>query len=203
MTYKIMIVDDDEAIRLSLASVLKTYGYSVLLFEDAAKAIEKIPSLRPDCVLLDVRMPHIDGLTAQRMIAGSPSAPPVILITGHGDIPMAVKALKSGAADFIEKPIDDERLAEAIKSAIESRRIAAVSSMPNSELLLQRFAQLTERERAVAGMVAEGYSSAAIAATMNISVRTVDHHRASILSKMQATSLPQLIRLLLDVQRLI
>lgn len=190
---RVFIVDDEERICISLASLLGTYGYDTASFPDVESLLKELGRARPDCILLDVRMPGIDGLEAQRMLSGQPHAPPVIMISGHGDIAMAVGALKSGAHDFIEKPIDDEELVKSIEQAIrkDSRKSG----------LAERFMSLSPREKSVAALVAEGYSTIAIASRLGISNRTVDHHRANILAKMQATSLPQLISMLLDAQR--
>lgn len=195
-----MIVDDEEAMRLSLSSILSTYGFKTSAFADAAEALEASKDLDLDCVLMDVRLPGMDGLTAQRLMREALPTLPVIMITGHGDVAMAVRAMKNGAYDFVEKPIDDEQLVLSIDAAVAARRRSARRG-PDASALAARYEKLTERERDVATMVADGYSSAAIAATLAISVRTVDHHRASVLAKMQATSLPQLIRFLLTLQR--
>lgn len=196
----IVIIDDDQAVCSSLASVLETYGYEARSFASARAAIEHLPDNPCDCVLLDVRMPDIDGLTALKLIQSAGTFPPVIMITGHADVPMAVQAMKLGAADFIEKPVDDEELVRSIRAAIErSKRDAEEVSL--AKAVRERYATLTPREQAVADLVVEGYSSSAIAANLNISVRTVDHHRASILAKMQATSLPQLLKFLLLIPR--
>jgi len=200
VTAIIAIVDDDEAIRISLSSVLRTYGYQTVVFGDATSALDGLRRDKPDCIVLDVRMPGMDGLTAQRVIAEDPTLPPVIVITGHADIPMAVRAMKNGAFDFIEKPIDDELLAKSIAAAVASHSNMSTSE-PQHSVLMARFEQLTNREKTVASLVSDGYSTAAIAATLEISGRTVDHHRANVLAKMQATSLPQLLRFLLALSR--
>jgi len=196
--HRVMIIDDEQSVRDSLSAVLATYGFRTASCGNAHEALEMIRKSTPDCVVLDVRMPEIDGLALQRMLAQTAANLPVIIITGHADIAMAVQAMRNGASDFIEKPIDDEQLVASIQAAIDQKRHASRSG-PDEKSLLARLATLTERERSVAEMVAEGYSSAAIAAAFSISVRTVDHHRASILAKMQATSLPQLIRYLLRI----
>ena len=196
----IIIIDDDEAVCLSLSSVLATYGIGSKFFTSARKAIEALAETACDCLLLDVRMPEVDGLSVLKVLQSMGEHPPVVMITGHADVPMAVQAMKLGAADFIEKPVDDERLVESIRSAVErSRRETEDISLAKQARL--RYATLTPREQEVAELVVDGYSSAAIAASLNISIRTVDHHRASILAKMQATSLPQLLRFLLLVPR--
>jgi two-component system response regulator FixJ len=193
---KILVIDDEEAVRQSLSSVLTTYHFAVVTFESALKALEVIRTAPPDVIILDVRMPDIDGLTALQLTSEAAPRVPVIMLTGHGEVSVAVRAMKSGAFDFVEKPIDDLKLVEIINNAIEARSRLASQSVTANELA-QRLASLSERERTVAFMVADGYSSAAIAATLNISIRTVDHHRASTMAKMKATSLPQLLKLLL------
>ncbi|WP_373502852.1 response regulator transcription factor [Aestuariivirga sp.] len=196
----IMIIDDDAAVRDSLSSVLSTYGYESAACSSARQALREIESARPDCIVLDVRMPEIDGLQMLEMLKRMEGAPPVVIITGHADVPMAVQAMKSGAADFLEKPVVDEDLAASIGAAIsENEQTAEEPALIRT--MSERFSALTPRERDVAAMVVQGYSSASIAAELSISVRTVDHHRAAILSKMQATSLPQLLRFLLLVPR--
>lgn len=196
----IAIIDDDAAVRSSLTSVLSTYGFATRAFPTARQAIESIQEADCDCILLDVRMPEMDGLTALKLLQSSGYHPPVIMITGHGDVPMAVKAMQLGAADFIEKPIMDETLVQSIRAALErSKRDTEQTSL--SQVVRERYGTLTAREQAVAALVVEGYSSMAIASTLNISVRTVDHHRAAVLAKMQATSLPQLLKFLLLVMR--
>jgi two-component system response regulator FixJ len=196
----IIIIDDEAAVRDSLTSVLSTYGYRTKPFSSAREALASMEGLNPDCVVLDVRMPDMDGLAALRVIRSSAEPPPIIMITGHADVPMAVQAMKLGASDFIEKPVVDEELAQSIKMTLERRKTDGNDSALH-KAIRERHATLTERENAVASLVVEGYSSTAIAATLNISVRTVDHHRAAILAKMQATSLPQLLRFLLMVPR--
>jgi two-component system response regulator FixJ len=196
--HRVLIIDDEQSVRDSLSSVLATYGFRAASCSRASEAMELIRKSVPDCVVLDVRMPEMDGLALQRVLAQTAANLPVIMITGHADIAMAVHAMRNGAYDFIEKPIDDEQLVASINAAIDQRRQAS-SAGPDEQSLLARYELLTDREKSVAEMVAEGYSSAAIASTFSISVRTVDHHRASVLAKMQATSLPQLIRYLLRI----
>jgi FixJ family two-component response regulator len=202
MNPHIVIIDDEESVRRSLSSVLLSYGFKTTSYPDAEGALQEIDPLQTDCVLLDVRMPDIDGLTAQKIFSDITPELPVVMISGHGDIAMAVRAVKAGAFDFIEKPINDELLVASIRAAIGARK---KTSKGNKQLVAvkKRYELLTSREKSVASLVAEGYTTAAIAATLNISARTVDHHRASILAKLQATSLPQLIRFLLMVSPLL
>lgn len=200
MTACIAIVDDDAAVRSSLASVLSTYGYETRKFASVREAIGELSRIQWDCILLDVRMPDLDGLSALKLLKSSATTMPVIMITGHGDIPMAVQAIKLGAVDFIEKPIVDEVLVQSIGTALESSKRNAQHEAVSKEVR-DRYATLTAREQDVAALVVDGCSSAAIASRLKISVRTVDHHRASILAKMQATSFPQLLKYLLFVLR--
>lgn len=198
MKHNVLIIDDEQSVRQSLSAVLATYGFKTATCSRAKDAIESIQASVPDCVVLDVRMPGMSGLALQRVLAQTAANLPVIMITGHADIAMAVHAMRNGAYDFIEKPVDDEQLVASINAAIDQKKNASRAG-PDEQSLLARYELLTDREKSVADMVAEGYSSAAIASTFSISVRTVDHHRASVLAKMQATSLPQLIRYLLTI----
>lgn len=143
-------------------------------------------------------MPEIDGLVFQTLMRQQCSDVPVIFMTGHADIPMAVQAVKQGGFDFLEKPLDDEILAQKLKEACEWNQKQMQGDQEKIEIRL-RHATLTPQERLVAQMVSEGYSTAAIASNLDISPRTVDHHRAKVLAKMKATSLPQLLRFLLLV----
>lgn len=186
----IFIVDDEERICTSLTSILTTYGYDASAYDSVEALLKALAAARPDLILLDVRMPGVDGLEAQKLLAAREDSPPVIIMSGHGDIAMAVAAVKAGAHDFIEKPIDDEKLAASIAQAL--------AQDAGKSGLAERLAKLSPRERSVAALVVKGYSTIAIAGELGISNRTVDHHRASILAKMEATSLPQLISLLMD-----
>jgi two-component system response regulator FixJ len=196
--FRVLVIDDEEAVRSSLSSVLTTYDFAVVTFESPLEGLEMIRSSSPDVIILDVRMPDMDGLSVLRLISEIAPQVPVIMLTGYGEVPVAVRAMKFGAFDFIEKPIDDLKLVDIISNAIQTRSLLEQNSAARDELR-QRFESLSSRERTVALMVAEGYSSAAIAATLNISIRTVEHHRASILAKMKATSLPQLLKFLLTI----
>lgn len=194
----ILIIDDDEALRSSLQSLLPTYGFTVVAFESPLQGLETIRASPPDVIILDVKMPDMDGLSVLQLVSEIAPQVPVIMLTGYGEVPAAVRAMKIGAHDFIEKPIDDAKLVDIINNAIRARSLQEQLSAPKDEATA-RFNSLSEREKTVALMVADGYSSAAIAATLNISIRTVEHHRASILAKMKATSLPQLLKLLLAI----
>lgn len=193
MNQRILIVDDDASVRRSLESILGTYGYDTLSAGSAEEALRIVDETAPDCVLLDVRMPGMDGLTTQEILSTGAVSPPVIFITGHATVPSAVRAMKGGAFDFIEKPINDELLVKSIEAAIKAQPGRSASSGHE-----EKISRLTPRERRIAAMVAQGYSTAGIALALKISARTVDHHRASILAKLEATTVPQLIRMLIE-----
>lgn len=195
---RIAVVDDVAAVRGSLKALLETYGHTVETYDSAKAFFDGIAGNPPSCVLFDVRMPGMDGLEAQRLLAKQEPRLPVIIITGHGDIDMAVRAMKEGAFDFIEKPIDDAKLVSSIASALNQAAKAKTTERKRVETL-QKYHRLTRREREVFKLVADGYSSLAIASVLSISVRTVDHHRGSIHAKMEVASLSQLIKMALHI----
>lgn len=195
---RIAVVDDVAAVRSSLKALLETYGYAVETYDSAKAFFDALADKRLSCVLFDVRMPGMDGLEAQRLLRVKSPGLPAIIITGHGDIDMAVRAMKEGAFDFIEKPIDDAKLASSVASAVDRTTQGAVADKKRGEVL-QKYGRLTRRERDVLRLVAEGYSSLAIASMLAISIRTVDHHRANIHAKMETTSLSQLIWMALQI----
>ncbi len=197
---RIAVVDDVAAVRNSLKALLATYGYEVMTYERAESFFSAMADSPPSCVLLDVRMPDMDGLTAQRLLTTKMPGVPAIIITGHGDIDMAVQAMKEGAFDFIEKPIDDQKLVASVAGAVEKAAHRHAAEAKRAEIL-ERYRRLTKRERDVLKLVAQGYSSFAIASLLSISIRTVDHHRASIHAKMEAASLSQLIKLALEIEK--
>lgn len=197
---RIAVVDDVAAVRSSLKALLETYGYGVELYDSADAFFAQVADARLSCVLFDVRMPGMSGLEAQRRLAVRAPWLPAIIITGHGDIDMAVGAMKEGAFDFIEKPIDDEKLISSIAAAVSRAKEAKATDRKRAETL-RKYERLTNRERDVMRLVADGYSTIAIASMLAISVRTVDHHRASIHAKMEVTSLSQLIKLALAIER--
>jgi two-component system response regulator FixJ len=147
----------------------------------------------PDCILMDINMPDMDGLAAQRLLRERLPGIPVIILTGYGSVPLAVKAMKEGVRDFIEKPIDDARLHAAIEDCLSSGRRERELAVQRRGLI-ERYETLTAREKGVFSLIAEGHTSASVAARLGISKKTVDHHRASIMAKLEATGLSQLIR---------
>jgi two-component system response regulator FixJ len=190
----IAIIDDDEAVRRSLVEVLTTYGFVIVEFSSGTEFLEKGPQVSPDCILLDVRMPGVDGLEVQRRLRRQRASTPIIFITGHGDIPLAVRAMREGAFDFVEKPVRDDVLTLSIESALKCAN-REQSARDDAAAILERIERLTPREREVMHLVVEGHSSTAIGAILGISGRTADHHRAKVLEKLEATSVANLIRL--------
>jgi FixJ family two-component response regulator len=192
----IAIVDDDAAVRRSLAEVLTTYGFTISEFKSGIEFLERGSEVSPDCILLDIRMPGMDGLEVQKQLQQRNASTPIIFITGHGDIPLAVRAMREGAFDFVEKPVRDDVLTLSIEAALKSAsRLQSASN--EAAGVAERIGRLTPREREVMHLVVEGHSSTAIGAILGISSRTADHHRARILEKLEATSVANLIRIVL------
>jgi two-component system response regulator FixJ len=194
--YTVHIVDDEEPVRKSLAFLLATAGFTVRLHESATAFLAAAASIREACLVTDLRMPDMSGVDLLRQLQARKIRLPAIVITGHGDVPMAVEAMKAGALDFIEKPFDDDVLIEAIKRAATTLD-AGPAIREDVGAIHARLALLTERERQVLSGVVAGLPNKSIAYDLEISPRTVEVHRASVMSKMQAKSLPELVRMVL------
>ncbi len=190
------VIDDDADVRQSLAFLLSTTGLAVRVYDSAVAFLKSLPDVQDGCIVTDVRMPEIDGLELQRRLKAANSDLPVIVITGHGDIALAVEAMKVGAMDFIEKPFDDEVLLAAIKSAL-ARRSSDRERGSKSAEVRARIAKLSERERQVLDGLVAGKPNKVIAYDLGISARTVEIYRANVMSKMQADSLSALVRMVL------
>ncbi|WP_046868691.1 response regulator FixJ [Microvirga massiliensis] len=190
------IVDDDMAVRQSLAFLLGSAGLSVRLYDSALSFLSALPSLAHGCIVTDIRMPEMDGLELQRHLHNRGIDLPVIVITGHADVPMAVEAMKAGAVDFIEKPFDDEALLSAIRTALDTQVRDAQKGSRNTEIV-RRIASLSERERQVLDGLVAGKANKVIAYDLGISPRTVEIYRANVMTKMQAASLSELVRMAL------
>lgn len=189
----IFLIDDHASVRNALNEMLSVLGYSVTSYESADEFLTKVDQRNSGCVVADVRMPGTDGIALVRELARRNIGLPVVLISGHADVPMAVAAIKSGAEDFIEKPIDDKQLVAAINRAL-ARTFEQQDVQKNQTDLDARFARLTPRQIEIFDLVVDGYTSHAIAAKLNISVRTVESYRAEVMDKMQAESVAALVR---------
>ena len=187
----VFVVDDDDAMRDSLDFLLSSAGCAVRTFEAAERLLEALADSNCGCVVSDVRMPGIDGLELLRRIKAARPGLPVVIITGHGDVPLAVEAMKLGAADFVEKPFDDERLIGVVQAALAG---APREADPANEIGA-RVASLSPRERQVLDGLVAGLSNKAIARDYDISPRTVEVYRANLMAKMQAASLSDLVRM--------
>jgi two-component system response regulator FixJ len=196
MPNTVLIVDDDADVRDSLKALLESAGYDVKEFASAKRVLEEPELASRGCLIADIRMPDMDGLALQEELANKHIALPVIIVTGHGDVPLAVRAMKAGAVDFLEKPFDDELMLASIKRAINIGRENRSQSAMTAEAE-QRIAELTARERQVLEHLVAGRANKVIAYELDISPRTVEIHRAHLMEKMQARSLSDLVRLAL------
>jgi two-component system response regulator FixJ len=194
------IVDDEETVRNSLVFLLSSSGYATRAHASASEFLRIAPSIRNGCLVTDLRMPDMSGVELLRRLRDAGAMLPAIVVTGHGDVQMAVEAMKNGALDFIEKPFSDEVLLDSISRVVE---LAAtkVSSEAVLEATRERMASLSEREAQVLNGVVAGQPNKTIAFELGISPRTVEVYRASLMSKMQARSLPDLVRMVMDLQK--
>ena len=189
----VYVVDDDAAMRESLEFLLDAAGYSVTTFDSAADFLQQLPRLTFGCIVSDIRMPGIDGMELLRDVKAGRAEMPIIIMTGHGDIPLAVEAIKLGALDFLEKPFEDERMIGAIRTAFERGKAAAKDDVVASDVAA-RIASLSQRERQVMDGIVAGLSNKQMARDYDISPRTIEVYRANVMTKMQARSLSELVR---------
>lgn len=194
------VVDDDEAVRDSLALLLESSGMSARTYDSAAAFLKALPNLASGCVLTDVRMPDLDGLELQRRLMELGVQMPVIVMTGHGDVPIAVEALKAGAADFLEKPFDDAQLLAAVSSALAAGQRAQDEQAALAGIA-RRLTSLTPREREVLDRLVAGQPNKTIAHDLGSSPRTVEVHRARVMEKMGVRNLPELVRMTIAAER--
>ena len=193
---KVYVIDDDEAMRHSLEFLLSSTDFEVALFESAQAFLDKLGSLDFGCVVSDIRMPGIDGMELLRRLKAGNSRFPVIIMTGHGDVPLAVEAMKLGAVDFLEKPFDDELLITMVDTGLKRAEPELRQEAVTREIA-ERVATLSPRERQVMDGLVAGLSNKAIAREYDISPRTIEVYRANVMTKMQAGSLSELVRLAL------
>lgn len=190
------IVDDDDAVRDSLCFLLETAGYEVRPYASAVAFLAEAETVQGGCVVSDVRMPEMDGLELQVALVERGLALPLIFMTGHGDVPVAVQALKAGALDFMEKPFDDEAMLAAVREALERGRQHS-KAVERAKVAQQCMARLTPREREVLQALVAGNPNKTIAFDLGMSPRTVEVHRARVMEKMEARSLSELVRMVL------
>jgi two-component system response regulator FixJ len=192
------VVDDDEAVRDSLEILLQSAGHTVRSYASGQDFLDATTTISPGCLIVDIRMPGMDGFELQRQLGQRQGAISVIVITGHGDIPMAVRAMRAGAVDFVEKPFSEQAILESVRLAL-ARLDQPRSSLQSDPATLARLANLSPREREVLEGLVAGLPNKTIAHDLKISPRTVEIHRARVMDKMQARSLSELVRLALSV----
>jgi two-component system, LuxR family, response regulator FixJ len=197
----VFVVDDEEPVGDAIAMLLGTVGLPTRVYRDARVFLEEYRPEQPGCLLLDVRMPRMSGLELQQALAARNVALPIIFITGHGDVPMAVEAMRAGAMDFLQKPFNDEELIRRVHKALEEDAQAR-ELLQRHEEVARRWAELTPREQEIAQRIADGQANKVVAAELDISARTVELHRARILQKMGVRSVAQLVRMLMAIKEL-
>ena len=188
----VYLVDDDPGVRKALSRVLREDGFGVEAFESAEAFIERPGDGRGGCLVLDVSLPGLDGLELQRRLAEAGQALPIVFVSGHGDIPMSVKAIKAGATDFLTKPIEAKALLAAVRAAIDQHR-AARAVQAEAAKLRERLASLTPREREVLAALVAGRLNKQIASDLGVVEQTVKFHRARIMERMQARTVAELM----------
>jgi RNA polymerase sigma factor (sigma-70 family) len=191
-------VDDDDEVRDAIELLMVSVGLAAKTFASAQEYLEHFDPEWPGCLVLDIRLKGMSGLDLQDRLDQEPLHPPIIIITGHGDVPMAVRAVKAGAVDFIQKPFNDQVLLDAVHRAIEqdAERRGRASQLANIQ---DRLSKLTPREREILDMVVAGNRNKVIAIDLGISQSTVEAHRAKVMEKMQAKSLSELMRMMLSL----
>ncbi|MGE5155173.1 MAG: response regulator transcription factor [Bdellovibrio bacteriovorus] len=194
----VFIVDDDQEVRDAIRLLMRSVGLEAQSFASAQAYLEQFDASRPGCLVLDVRMKGMSGLDLQEHLSAEPIHPPIVIITGHGDVPMAVRAVKAGAVDFIEKPFNDQALLDAVHRAFDrdARNRGQASRLADIQ---DRLARLTPREREILDQVIAGKRNKVISLDLGISQSTVEAHRAKVMEKMEARSLSELMRMMLAV----
>ncbi len=197
-TPSVYVVEDDEAVRDSLQMVLESVGYKVSTYSTGTAFLDAWDADMSGCLLLDIRMPGINGMELQRKLNERNSILPIIFVTGHGDVPMAVEAMQHGAVDFVQKPYREQELLEKIEHAIELDRESR-QGLQQRQVIRLRVDSLTPRELDVLRLMVEGRANKVIAADLDISQRTVEIHRARVMEKLEAKSLAHLVRMVMAI----
>jgi RNA polymerase sigma factor (sigma-70 family) len=195
----VMVVDDDSGVRNAMRSLLKSVGLESALYASAQEFLAAYQPGQPGCLVLDIRMPGMSGLELQQQLNLRGAVIPVIFMTGHGDIPMAVEAMQHGAFDFLQKPFRDQDLLDRIQRAI-AKDAEQRQSLGEHERIKSHLETLTAREREVLDLLTQGKQNKAIAQDLGVSPRTIEIHRARVMEKMAAQSVAQLVRMMLDLQ---
>ena len=196
----VFVVDDDVSVRESLELLIRCEGWQPETFASAQEFIDCPRVLVPNCLILDVSLPGLNGLDLQRLVAGERTDMPIIFITGHGDVPMTVQAMKAGAVEFLMKPFNDEVLLAAIRAALERSRVAQ-SLEAEMRVLRERYASLSQRERQVMVLVVSGLLNKQVGGELGISEITVKAHRGKVMQKMKANSLADLVKMAARLRR--
>lgn len=196
----VFIVDDDHGVRESVRILMRSIGVESEAFSSADEFLRSYDPDKPGCLVLDVRMPGMSGLELQERLASLGSTLPIIFVSAHGDIPMAVEAIKAGASDFVQKPFRDQKLIDRVQEAFADNARARQKIWDRSRIA-ERMASLTPREREVMEMVVDGKANKVIAIDLGLSQRTVEIHRARVMSKMEANSVPQLVQMVVRAKK--
>lgn len=195
----VFVVDDDAGMREALQSILETVGFPTAVYASAQEFLEAYHPSQAGCLVLDVRMPGMNGLELQKQLNARGAVIPVIFVSGHGDISMAVEAMKHGAFDFLEKPFREEDLLDRVRRAL-ARDARIRKALSEHERIRAHLESLTPRERDVLNRIVEGKSNKVIGGELRLSTRTVELHRARVMEKMRASSLAELVRMMIDVE---
>jgi len=190
----VFIVDDDDGVRRAMSALMESVGYVHTAYASASEFLRHYNAGRPGCLVLDIRMPEMSGLELQQELNKRGYHIPVIFVTGHGDVPMAVEAMKKGAFDFVQKPFRDQDLLDRVNHALQQDNSQRQETADKDEVL-QRWNTLTQREKEVMALIVEGKANKVVAQDLNLSERTVEIHRARVMEKMQVRSVAQLVRL--------
>lgn len=200
-TCKVYIIDDAEEVRDAITLLMESVGLEVMTFHSADSFLENYSSDFEGCILLDVRMPGMSGLDLQKKLNEIKNTPPVIIITGHGDIPMAVKAVQAGAVNFVEKPFNEQDILDSVHHAFKIDSIQRGKNMM-IEAINKKINSLTAREKEVLYAITSGKRNKIIATDLNISLSTVEAHRGNVMSKMEAKSLSDLMRMVIHIENI-